>query len=83
MEKTDLIKNAILSKLPDAEVHVEDTMGDNNHFQATVISKEFEGKSLLEQHQLVYEPLNEALKDKVHAFSLKTLTPEQWARKAH
>ena len=83
MGKIDLIKNAILSKLPEAQVHVEDTMGDDNHFQATVVSQEFEGKSLLEQHQLVYEPLNEALKDKVHAFSLRTLTPKQWAQKKH
>ena len=77
MDKTQLIHDAILKKLPDARVEVEDTMGDQNHFQATIISKQFEGKTLLEQHQLVYNSLADLLKDQVHALQLKTYAPSE------
>jgi stress-induced morphogen len=48
-----------------------------DHFNVTVRSAAFAGKSLLEQHQLVYGTLKTALKDgRVHAVELKTLLPE-------
>jgi len=58
-----------------AEVKVE---GDGTHFEAVIISQDFDGKTLLERHQLVYEVLGEAMKERIHALSLKTYTPEQW-----
>ena len=81
MDKTTLIKNTILQALPAATVEVEDTMGDGHHFQATVVAPEFKGKTLLEQHRIVFDSLREALKEAVHALSLKTYTPEQWRHK--
>ena len=81
MDKTTLIKNTILQALPAATVEVEDTMGDGHHFQATVVAPEFKGKTLLEQHRIVFDSLREALKEAVHALSLKTYTPEQWRLK--
>ncbi len=55
--------------------------GDGRHFEAVIVSKAFEGKGLLQQHRLVYQTLGERM-EKIHALSMKTLTPEQWAKQA-
>jgi stress-induced morphogen len=70
---TELIR----SKLPDANVQIVDRTGTMDHFNVTVRSAEFKGKTLIEQHQLVYGALKAALKDgRVHAVELKTIVPE-------
>jgi acid stress-induced BolA-like protein IbaG/YrbA len=43
-----------------------------------VVSEIFEGKGLVERHQLVYNALGEAMRVRVHALTLKTLTPAQY-----
>ena len=74
------IQRMIESALPGSQVVVEDTVGDGDHLQAIVVSEQFQGKTLLQQHQMVYGPLREALKEKLHALGLKTYTPEQWKK---
>ncbi len=70
---TELIR----SKLPDAEVRIADRTGTMDHFNVTVSSREFAGKTLIEQHQLVYGALSGALRDgRVHAVELKTIVRE-------
>ena len=70
---TELIRAAI----PDAEIGIFDRTGTMDHFNVTVRSSAFRGKTLIEQHQLVYGALRAALKDgRVHAVELKTLIPE-------
>jgi stress-induced morphogen len=65
--------------LPGAEVEVVDLKGTGDHFQARVVSAAFEGRSLIEQHRLVKDCLEEWLRTgELHAFTLKTYTPEQW-----
>lgn len=75
---------AILEKaLPDSTVRVDDLTGGGDHFQVWIISSAFEGKSLLDQHQMVYGALREALgSERIHALALKTYTPEQWERRS-
>lgn len=75
------IQHLIEKALPGAQVMVQDLVGDGDHLQAIVISDRFEGKTLLQQHQMVYTPLRETLKDRLHALGLKTYTPEQWKKK--
>ncbi|MFK7800309.1 MAG: BolA family protein [Anaerolineae bacterium] len=75
------IENIIKSSLPDATIFVMDPYNDGQHFQALVISPTFDGASLVEQHQMVMNPLKEALETDVHALGLKTFTPEKWERK--
>ena len=58
-------------------VHVE---GDGRHFEAVIVSKDFEGKSMLQQQQIVYRALGVRMHDEIHALSMKTLTPEQWVK---
>ena len=67
--------NLIKQKIANSEVFVENLKG-NDHLQVTVISKEFNGLSLVKQHQLVYSALREELaSEAIHALALKTGTP--------
>lgn len=72
------IKVLIEKGLPSSTVAVH---GDGTHFEAIVVCGDFEGKSLIEQHQIVYNALGDAMKEQIHALSLKTYTPHQWERK--
>jgi stress-induced morphogen len=76
------IKSTLESALPDATVIAEDLTAGGGHFRVVVVSSKFEGKGLVEQHQLVYGALSEALEaDRIHALALKTYTPEEWDRR--
>ena len=67
--------NLIKQKIADSEVFVENLKGDD-HLQVRVISAEFNGLSLVKQHQLVYSALKEELAtEAIHALALKTETP--------
>jgi acid stress-induced BolA-like protein IbaG/YrbA len=74
------IREAILRALPGAAVTVEDTTGTGDHFGVVVVAPQFEGRSLVEQHQLVYAPLRGELAGNIHALQLRTLTPAAWER---
>ncbi|MCP5153900.1 MAG: BolA family transcriptional regulator [Ectothiorhodospiraceae bacterium] len=55
--------------------------GDGRHFEAIVVSSAFAGKAVLAQHRMVYATLGDRFdRDELHALSIKTFTPEQWAR---
>jgi acid stress-induced BolA-like protein IbaG/YrbA len=75
------IERQIVAALPGAEVEVIDTTGTGDHFQARVVSETFVGKTMVEQHQMIYAPLKAQISSgALHALALKTYTPEQWAR---
>lgn len=74
------LKTYIESSLPCEHVQVEGD--DGRHFQALIVSAEFKGKNTVQQHQLVYKSLGDKMKQEIHALSMKTLTPEQWAEKS-
>jgi acid stress-induced BolA-like protein IbaG/YrbA len=64
--------------LPDAEVQA--LSPDGEHYEVTVVSSAFAGKGRVQQHQLVYEALQNAMAtEAIHALALKTFTPEAWA----
>jgi acid stress-induced BolA-like protein IbaG/YrbA len=76
----DQLKELIAAGLPCAHLEVE---GDGRHWFAVVVSAEFEGKRPIQRHQRVYATLGLRLKsDEVHALSMKTLTPAEWALQA-
>ena len=57
-----------------------DVRGDGHHFEAVIVSPEFEGKRLIQRHQRVYATLGARMHtDEVHALSMKTYTPSEWA----
>jgi acid stress-induced BolA-like protein IbaG/YrbA len=53
--------------------------GDGRHFFATIVSPQFEGLSRVRRHQVVYAALGERMREEIHALSMKTLTPAEWA----
>jgi len=58
--------------------HVE-VVGDGHHFEAVIVSPEFRGKTRVQQPQVVYRALGDRMREEIHALSMKTLTPEDWA----
>jgi len=74
------VEALIRGGLPDAGVEVVDTTGTGDHFEAVIVSTAFTDKSLVERHQLVYRALGAAMAGPIHALSLKTYTPQEWAR---
>ena len=73
----EAIHARIREAMPDAEIEVRDLTGGGDHFEVTVVSRSFAGRSLLERHRLVHAALEEEMKGAIHALALKTYTPEQ------
>ena len=61
--------------------HVE-VEGDGRHFFATIVSAEFEGLPRVRRHQRVYAALGDRMREQIHALSMKTLTPTEYAAPA-
>lgn len=76
MVTPEQLKSWIDAGFDNADVAVE---GDGHHFEAVVVAREFEGKSRIQRHQLVYAALGDKMKAEVHALSIKTLTPAEQA----
>lgn len=74
------IENKIKGKIKTSHLEVVDLRG-GDHIQVIVVSPDFENKSLVEQHKIVYEILeNEMKTNEIHALTLKTYSPTQWQR---
>ena len=75
------LESLIAAGLPCDHLEVS---GDGRHWEAVVVSPEFEGKRLIQRHQRVYATLGERMRtDEVHALSMKTFTPAEWASAQH
>lgn len=73
------VEDMIKAQLPDAQVVVRDLTGGGDHLEAIVVSAEFEGKTMIKQHQIVYGVLQDAIaSEAIHALALKTYTPQAW-----
>lgn len=77
MITSESIKEHIQNTLPCEFVRVEGD--DGHHFNAVIVSTEFRNKNMVQQHQLVYRALGKKMEQEIHALSMKTMTPEQWA----
>ena len=75
--KPEAITERIRAALPDAVVELTDLTGTEDHWQATVISSAFVGKSLIERHRLVMTALAAEMKGPIHALTLQVKTPEE------
>jgi stress-induced morphogen len=69
------IEKMIKDAFPGAEVTIEDLRGDGDHYAALVVAKEFEGKSRVQQHQMVYAALKGKMGGDLHALALQTQAP--------
>ena len=66
------VRELVKSGFPDAEIDVNDMTGTMDHFEITVRSKVFAGKSLIDQHKMVFKILDAEMKDRIHAVKLHT-----------
>ena len=79
---TDEVERRIEAGIPDADASVTlprmpDEDHEDAHFAAVIVSPSFEGKSLVEQHQMVYDALGDAMTDDIDALEMKTYTPDE------
>lgn len=72
------LRGLLVQAFPDDAVQLSSPMGDDNHFQCVIVSDRFDGKSMVERHQMVYAAMGDAMREAVHALALKTYTPAQW-----
>lgn len=77
--QVDDIADLIKAGVPGSEVEVD---GDGTHFTAVVISDEFAGKNMVQQHRVVYKALGDKMGTDIHALSIQTYTPEEWKKKS-
>lgn len=69
------IKTLIEQGLADSSATV---VGDGRHFEAVVVCDAFDGKSMVEQHQMVFQALGDNMEEAIHALSMRTLTRDQY-----
>lgn len=77
MLNPDTLKAYIADGLPCDELQVA---GDGHHFEALIVSPLFSGKNRVQQHQVVYKALGDRMREEIHALSMKTYSPEEWAK---
>ena len=75
--KAEAIVAKIQEAIPDAVVDLKDLTGTEDHWEATIVSGAFDGKSLVQRHRMVFAALEEEMKGPIHALTLKVYTPEQ------
>ena len=75
--KAEAIVARIRAALPDARVELTDLTGTEDHWQATVISSAFAGKSLIERHRMVMAALAAEMKGPIHALTLQVRAPDE------
>jgi stress-induced morphogen len=70
------IESLIRAAIPDAQVSMEDLRGDGDHYAAHVVSTAFQGKTRVQQHQMVYAALQGRMGGELHALALQTSAPD-------
>ncbi len=77
------VADAIEAEIPDAGATVtrprayEDDDADA-HYAAVVVSPAFEGESIVDRHQMVYDAVGDAMTTEVHALEISTYTPDEY-----
>ena len=73
----ELIKELIETGIENASVEITDLRGDGDHYAAHVVSPVFEGKSRVQQHQMVYQALQGKMGNDLHALAIQTSVPTE------
>jgi stress-induced morphogen len=74
------IKSLLEKNISDSVVKVGDLTGTGDHLDILVVSDEFKGKMLIDQHQMVMDILKVDLSDQLHAVQIKTMTKEKFEK---
>ena len=90
MDIGDKIKRTLESSLNIDHFEIKDFTGRHLnheqhdggfHLEAIIVSSDFNNKSLIDRHKMVYASLGELMKHEIHAFSMKTFTNDEWEKK--
>ena len=76
MVEASSIEQSIRAGLPCTHLEVR---GDGAHFEALIVSPDFAGLNRVRRHQLVYAALGDRMREEIHALSMQTLSPDEWA----
>jgi len=80
MIEPSLVEERLRSGIPDvSHLELRDLTGTKDHYEAVIVATGFEGLSRVRRHQLVYQALGELMQGPVHALTMQTLTPSEWA----
>lgn len=71
----ETLEGFLTEAFPEAEIILTDLAGDNDHWQAEIVSEQFRGKTRVAQHQMVYAALKGKMGGELHALALKTRAP--------
>lgn len=71
MQSEDILK-LLYAAFPDADIKLQDLKGDSDHYALSIKSSSFNGKSRVQQHQLVYTALKGKVGSELHALALQT-----------
>ena len=74
--KAGEIEQLLRAAFPDASIEISDLGGDGDHYAAIITSERFQGKSRVQQHQMVYKALKGKMGDDLHALALQTSAPK-------
>lgn len=66
------IENKLKEAFPSCAVKAQDLTGGGDHWSVTISAKEFQGKTMVEQHRMVYRALGDWMKKEIHALALNT-----------
>ncbi len=78
MISSEALATYIQKAMPDASVTVTDKTGTQDHLAVQVISDAFKGKNLLDRHRMIYQALDEPMKDgRIHALEIKAVTSDE------
>ena len=72
----ETLEGFLTEAFPEAEIILTDLAGDNDHWQAEIVSEQFRGKTRVAQHQMVYAALKGKMDKDLHALALQTRAPE-------
>lgn len=72
----ETLEGFLTEAFPEAEIVLTDLAGDNDHWQAEIVSEQFRGKTRVAQHQMVYAALKGKMGGELHALALKTSAPD-------
>lgn len=83
MIEPSLVEERLRGGIPDvSHLELRDMTGTKDHYEAVIVASGFEGLSRVRRHQLVYQALGELMQGPVHALTMQTLTPKEWADSA-
>lgn len=87
VDRVVMIKSRLQQALSPSQIHITDdslmhaghagAAGGGGHFSVTIVSDKFSGKSMIERHRAVYLAVNDMMPSKIHALSIKALTPDE------